>query len=145
MSTTHLENIPEFIFLGGTTKIDENDPSSNWRETLCKNLTVDYFNPVVKEWTDKAKYVEDNAKRLAAYHVYVITPYFKGGYGFCELTKEAIESPKTTFVLFLDCDKKQFDKDQVKSNNAILDLLKPYGVRSANSLSELCNMLNSLK
>ena len=33
------------IFLGGTCN------ESTWRDELIPNLTIDYFNPVVKDWT----------------------------------------------------------------------------------------------
>ena len=39
------------VFLGGTT----ND--SNWRDLLIKKIKIDYFNPVVKDWNESARYI----------------------------------------------------------------------------------------
>ena len=36
------------IFLGGTCN------GTTWRDELIKGLTVDYFNPVVEDWTEEA-------------------------------------------------------------------------------------------
>lgn len=36
------------VFLGGTCN------NSKWRDELIPNLTVDYFNPVVDDWTPEA-------------------------------------------------------------------------------------------
>ena len=37
------------VFLGGTCN------GSNWREELIKELDIDYFNPVIENWDDKAQ------------------------------------------------------------------------------------------
>ena len=35
------------VFLGGTCN------ESLWRDKLIKKLEIDYFNPIVKDWTPK--------------------------------------------------------------------------------------------
>ena len=62
------------VFLGGTTN------NSNWRDNLIKLLDIDYFNPVVENWDDKAKENELWQRATCTFVLYVITPKMKGVY-----------------------------------------------------------------
>jgi hypothetical protein len=40
------------VFLGGTCN------GTTWRDSMIKDLKVDYFNPVVEDWTPEAQQEE---------------------------------------------------------------------------------------
>ena len=41
------------VFLGGTCN------NSTWRDKLIPLLKIDYFNPVVEDWTEEAQQIEN--------------------------------------------------------------------------------------
>ena len=71
------------IFLGGTCG------KSHWRDDLIKqlkNYEVEWFNPVVKNWTPECQANEENEKNNKCnVHLYVITPEMKGIYSIAEI------------------------------------------------------------
>lgn len=46
------------VFLGGTCN------ESAWREELIQMLNVDYFNPVVDDWTEECYIVSKTDKNI---------------------------------------------------------------------------------
>ncbi len=50
------------VFLGGTCN------KTTWREELIPLLTIDYFNPVVKDWTPECQEIEKQQKELCNIH-----------------------------------------------------------------------------
>lgn len=56
------------IFLGGTCN------GSQWREALIPLLTIDYFNPVVEDWTLECQEREIRERESADLVLYTITP-----------------------------------------------------------------------
>jgi hypothetical protein len=46
------------VFLGGTCN------GSTWRDSLVKSLKIDYFNPVVKNWTPECQAEEIKQRDL---------------------------------------------------------------------------------
>ena len=61
------------VFLGGTC----ND--STWRDELIPNIQVNYFNPVVDDWSGIAQAEEELEKREHCnIHLYVITSEMTG-------------------------------------------------------------------
>ncbi len=108
------------VFLGGTTK------DSTWRDKLIPKLTVSYFNPVVENWTEEHRQIEEQAKNTALIHVYVITPKHVGSYSFVEMCVSALTSSnKKTFIVFLnEDDGVVISEDRQHSHNATIKLLK---------------------
>jgi len=104
------------IFLGGTTAGD--DYRKDVIPVLIKEK-VNFFNPVVDDWTPEAKNIEDIEKEMCDTHLFVITKDMSGVYSIAELVDSAY-SPKNTIIFFkLD----GFSKHQIKSFEAIKDLL----------------------
>jgi hypothetical protein len=131
--------VPPFVFLGGTC----ND--TTWRDKLIDLLEVEYFNPVVEEWTEEARKVEDVAKQRATAQLYVITPEAVGFYSIAELTERVIIDPSNTVVAFLDnLDGKSWTEQQLKSNAKIVDLLHRNGGVVSNTLQEVADRINTL-
>ena len=107
------------VFLGGTCA------GSMWREELIPLLSVDYFNPVVEIWDEKAKEIEDAEKDICDIHLYVITPRMKGVYSIAELMHDACWLDGVTIFAYVEEDDGlTFNDAQLMSLEAIEDLLR---------------------
>jgi len=65
------------VFLGGTC----ND--SSWRTDMIlilKDYGIDYFNPVVEDWTEDCMAEEIKQRKECDFVLYVITPKMEGVY-----------------------------------------------------------------
>lgn len=67
------------VFLGGTCN------ESEWRNYLIKLLTIDYFNPVVDDWTEECMAEERKQREICDYCLYTITPKMTGVYSIAEV------------------------------------------------------------
>ena len=130
-----------FVFLGGTVN------ASTWREALITKLEVEYFNPVVKDWSPEDVQRENIAKANAAVRLYVITPKQHGAYVYVEMTANVFEhkSDQKVVIVFLDEDAGMtFDKHQISSNKAIInELSKNPEVEFFDNLNDVATFINS--
>jgi hypothetical protein len=60
------------VFLGGTCN------ESQWRKELIPMSSIDYFNPVVPEWTPECMEEERRQREPCDHCLYVITPLMMG-------------------------------------------------------------------
>ena len=112
------------IFLGGTCA------ETKWRDQLMPLLDkfeCEYFNPVVKNWTEECQAIEEDEKNNKCnIHLYVITPEMKGVYSIAEIINSCWQAQlygtKVNYVAFFIAGK--WDKNQVKSFNATIRLCK---------------------
>ena len=105
------------VFLGGTCN------ESEWREKLIPLLKINYFNPVVDDWTSECQEEEYRQKEICDIHLYVITPKMTGVFSIAELIDSSNKNPKGTVFMILSKDgDKEFDKGQLKSLNAVGNL-----------------------
>ena len=88
------------VFLGGTW----ND--SIWRDVLIKYLKIDYFNPIVKDWTPECQAEEIKQRQDCEFVVYVITPKMTGVYSIAEVVDDSNKRPNSTILVLL---KQEFD------------------------------------
>lgn len=114
------------VFLGGTCN------GSEWRNELMPLLDkfgINYFNPVVEDWTPDCQEEERIQKnQLCNVHLYVITPRMKGVFSIAEIIESAHMSNKKTVVMFIDKDgDAEFDKAQMKSLQAVGDMAARHG------------------
>lgn len=131
------------VFLGGTCN------NSTWRDELIPLLKIQYFNPVVKDWTPECIEQENEAKNFCNFHLYVITPRIKGVYSIAE-TMESIfcASAKTIFcVLKTDIDDEgntiEFTREELHSFEATEKIVKKhYSGVVLHSLQEVVDYLN---
>ena len=118
-------------FLGGTCA------GTKWRDELMPMLDkfgVNYFNPVVKNWTQECIAIEEDEKNNKCNcHLYVITSDMKGTYSIAEIIHSAhlanmygTNVDKMMFVV-LDNKEKPWEKHEIKSLNAVLQLAKNIG------------------
>lgn len=106
------------IFLGGTY-------NSKWRESLIPHLTINYFNPVVEDWTEDCREEEIAQKNnLCNVHLYYIDHNMTGVFSIAEAVNSAhTKGIKTIFIY----DGHKFTKSQIKSLDAVHDMLFDLG------------------
>jgi hypothetical protein len=110
------------VFLGGTCN------GSNWRDILIPMLDVDYFNPVVEDWTPACMEEEIKQRNTCDIVLYVITPKMTGVYSIAEVVDDSNKRPeRTIFVRLREDGKKRFDDGQWKSLGAVAQMVKRNG------------------
>lgn len=107
------------IFLGGTCN------NSTWRNEIENLVQVAMFNPVVDDWTEACQAIEmDEKENKCDIHLYVITNLMVGVFSIAEVMDSVHNKTKKT-VLHIIPD--GFDKVQLKSLEAVVDLVKLRG------------------
>ena len=132
------------VFLGGTCA------ESTWREDLIEKLEIDYFNPVVDDWTEDAQKEEIKQRETCDFCLYVITPRMKGVYSIAEVVDDSNKRPKKTVFCYLkedDSDDKKedkltFTKDQLKSLEQVGKLVSDNGAKFCKTLNDVAKFLN---
>lgn len=124
------------VFLGGTCN------NSLWRNHIIPDLTIDYFNPVVEEWTEKAKEQEIKERETADCCLYVLTSKMKGFYSIAEVVDDSNKRPEKTVYCFSDFDG-SFDAHNVKALKAIGEMITGNGATWCENLEEVIQFLNS--
>lgn len=110
------------VFLGGTCN------ESTWRSRLIEMLSVDYFDPVVDDWTEEAQKRELKERKTCAICLYCITPLMTGVYSIAEVVDDSNKQPgSTVFVILRDDDGERFSKGQWKSLCAVGQMVKRNG------------------
>ena len=110
------------VFLGGTCN------ESTWREVLKPLLTIEYFDPVVPDWTEEAYKQELKEREDCDFCLYVITPKMTGVYSIAEVIDDSNKRPKKTVFAFMDKDDDvEFDKGQLKSLNKVAVMVNQNG------------------
>ena len=125
------------VFLGGTCN------ESEWRSRLIKLLTINYFDPVVDDWTIEAAEEEIRQREICDYCLYVITPMMKGLYSIAEVVDDSNKRPDKTILCVLEEDGEyEFNKSALRSLNAVKRMVKNNGAQVFNSLEEIAEYLN---
>ena len=125
------------IFLGGTCA------ETTWRDELIPLLdkeSINYFNPVVKDWTPECQAIEEEEKnRKCNIHLYVITKEMKGTYSIAEIIHSAhlanMYGTSVDKVIFAVLNENNdWEKHEIKSFNAIMNMVKNIAPINSNSL-----------
>lgn len=126
------------VFLGGTCN------NSKWREDLIKLLEIDYYNPVVDDWTLDCMVEEIKQRKLCDYCLYVITPKMTGVYSIAEVIDDSNKRPTQTIFCVLDIidGRKAFDKGQFKSLGQVANMVKKNGGKFFQQLQDVADYLN---
>jgi hypothetical protein len=126
------------VFLGGTCN------GSNWREDLTKLLKVEYFNPVVENWTPECQTIELSQREHCKFCLYVITPKMTGFYSIAEVVDDSNKRPSKTILCVLVEDAGLgFDAFQIKSMNAVKKLVASNGGTVLESLEQVADYVNN--
>ena len=126
------------VFLGGTCN------NSGWRDILIPLLSIDYFNPVVEDWTTECQKEEIKQRAECDYCLYVITPEMTGVYSIAEVVDDSNKKPnKTIFCVSTSINGEIFTKAQLKSLDAVGNLILGNGGKYFRSLSAVALHLNN--
>lgn len=145
----------EKVFLGGTCN------NSLWRNELIPMLNIDYFNPVVDDWTEECYQEELKQREICDYCLYVITPRMTGVYSIAEVVDDSNKRPERTIFCVLEEDRMQnvsekslyaeirnkvyFNKGQLKSLDKVGIMVENNGGKYFKSLFQVAEYLNSNK
>lgn len=125
------------VFLGGTCN------ESNWRDILIKNLTIDYFNPVVEDWTPECQEEEIKQRKTCNFVLYCITPKMTGVYSIAEVVDDSNKRPdKTLFVILKKDGSEIFTKGQLKSLEQVSKMVEKNGGKTFKTLDTVVKYLN---
>ena len=121
------------IFLGGTCN------NSTWRDELIPLLKIDYFNPVVEDWTPEAQEEERYQRQTCDYCLYTITSEMTGVYSIAEVIDDSNKRPdKTIFCLLTN----GFETYELKSLNEVGKMVQRNGGVYFTSLQQVANLVN---
>ena len=125
------------VFLGGTCN------ESQWRENLIPMLSIDYFNPVVPDWTPECMEEEIRQREVCDYCLYTITPRMMGVYSIAEVVDDSNKRPQKTILCVLEKDGDlTFGKGQMKSLGQVAHMVKSNGGQCFDSLNDVAGYLN---
>jgi len=125
------------VFLGGTC----ND--SNWREQLIDLLEIDFFNPVVDDWTLDCMAEEIRQREACDFLLYVITPKMTGVYSIAEVVDDSNKRPeKTLFCILVEDGDEVFTTGQSKSLEQVRNMVGKNGAEVLFSLRSVASYLN---
>lgn len=135
------------VFLGGTCC------GTVWRQKLIKLLKIDYYNPVVPDWTEECMKEELRQREICDYCLYTITPSMKGVYSIAEVVDDSNKRPEKTILCILEKDIpkknnytcqyiKSFTYGQMKSLNQVARMVKENGGQVFYSLEDVADYLN---
>lgn len=133
------------IFLGGTCN------ESTWRNDIISLIKdngdkLDYFNPVVDDWTEECQKQELIERETCDYCLYVITPKMTGVYSIAEVIDDSNKRPEKTLFCYLTSDEDyRFDYGQTKSLDNVAKMVERNGGKSFNSLEEIIKYLNDVE
>jgi hypothetical protein len=126
------------VFLGGTCN------GSKWRDEFIRHLTIDYFNPVVDDWNEKAQKRELEERENCDFCLYVITPKLTGFYAIAEAIDDSNKrSHKTIFCYITKDEEEAFSNVQIKSLDAIGELITSNGAKYFKTLQQVLEYLNN--
>jgi len=113
------------VFLGGTCN------GSTWRDRMIPLLNkegIEYFNPLVPDWTEEAQKNELRERESCDFCLYGITPKMMGVYSIAEVVDDSNKRPdKTILVVMKDDDLEKFTEAQLKSLAAVANMVKRNG------------------
>lgn len=92
------------VFLGGTCA------NSRWRNKMIPQLKIDYFNPVVKNWTEECKQEELKQREECDFVLYTITRAYSI-YSIAEVIDDSNKRPDKTILCIFN--------EQVNGRDAI--------------------------
>ena len=122
------------VFLGGTCS------GYKWRDKLIPMLKCDYYNPIVKNWSEADRLREVHERETCDYVLYVITSGLRGVYSIAEVIDDSNKRPeKTIFCVLYD----GFDNKMRHSLQATVNLAISNGATVCGSLETVARFLNS--
>ena len=81
------------VFLGGTCS------GWKWRDKLQPLLKCDFYNPIVRNWSEEDRLKEVHERETSDYVLYGITNGIKGVYSIAEVVDDSNKRPEKTLFL----------------------------------------------
>jgi len=138
------------LFMGGTCN------ESKWRDELIPKLNINYFNPVVEDWTEECMAEEIKQREICDYCLYVITPRMTGVFSIAEVVDDSNKRPNKTIFCVLDVDFEsftpdgkipygfiEFTKGQIKSLSQVGKMVEKNGGKFFKDLDEVAEYVNN--
>ena len=126
------------VFLGGTVN------GAKWRDLMMPKLKIEFFNPVVDDWTEEAYKQELYEREHCDYCLYVLTPKLTGYYSVAEVVDDSNKRPeKTIFCVIYDDEGAEFTKHQKKSLTAIGKMVQENGAKWFDKIEDVIDFLNT--
>ncbi len=136
------------VFLGGTCA------ESVWRDKLIPMLKIDYFNPVVPDWTEEFMAEERRQREICDYCLYTITPSMQGVYSIAEVIDDSNKRPRKTVFCVLNTeipiaqycyphDKIAFSAGEMRSLNQVGKMVERNGGKYFTNLESVAEYLNT--
>lgn len=128
------------VFLGGTCE------GVDWRKIVMDRIHMDYFNPVVDNWTEDCKKREIEERNTSDYVLYVITGGMIGPYAVAEVVDDSNKRPKKTICCILYDTFDAHNPTHVKvvnSLHSVEEMVRRNGATVCNTLNEVIRFLNT--
>ena len=91
-------------------------------------LDIEYFDPVVDDWTEDCMRREIQERRVCDFCLYTITPGMTGVYSVAEVVDDSNKKPsRTVLVLLRDDGSQRFSDGQWESLEAVARMVKSNG------------------
>lgn len=126
------------VFLGGTCN------ESTWRSSIIAMLEIEYFNPVVDDWTEDCLEREIQERQRCDFCLYCITPLMTGVYSIAEVVDDSNKRPAATIFVLLKADGDiVFPEGQWRSLKAVAKMVSFNGVAVFQSLEDAAKYMNN--
>lgn len=122
------------VFLGGTCA------GRKWRNEIIPLLQCDYYNPIVKNWSEEDRLREVRERQTADYVLYVLTADMAGVYSIAEVIDDSNKRPQKTILCILY---DGFGPKMSHSLNAVARLAEENGAKVCEDLNEVVQFLNT--
>lgn len=121
------------VFLGGTCS------GYKWREDFIPLLHHNYYNPIVKNWSETDRKREVWERQTADCVLYVITSGIKGVYSIAEVIDDSNKRPRKTVLCILT---EGMDKQMAHSMEAVANLARENGIKVFDNLKDTADYVN---
>lgn len=129
------------VFLGGTCA------NSKWRDRLIPTLNINYFNPVVKNWTPECQKEELRQRESCDFVLYTLTRTYSA-YSIAEVVDDSHKRPEKTIVCVINevvNGKPVLSNRDLKGLDAVARLVECNGGKYFKTLEDVANYLNAFK
>lgn len=127
------------IFLGGTCA------NSTWRDKLIPLIKIDFFNPVVKNWTPECQTQEIAERESCDFVLYTLTRTYSV-YSIAEVIDDSNKRPEKTIICIineqLENGKLALSSQDLKHLDAVARMVERNGGKYFKSLKEIADYVN---
>ena len=126
------------VYLGGTYN------ESEWRNQLIPMLKINWFDPVVDDWTPECQAEKIRQRNECDFLLYVITPRMTDVYSIAELVYDSCRNPTRTLFCILpeDLGVAEFKKGQLQSLFMVAKMVRQCGAKVFDNLQVVADYLN---